>query len=643
MLEEWGISVLISAATRPWGENESWDGTLTVSNDMHQTISEALAAVQTAENAGQLTADARTNIERWLVEPQYQPYRDQLVALIDARHFVKLDQLFWERIPFGTGGRRGPMSTIGSATINERTIAESAHGLARYVLQYRQDSSQTQQTPRAVVAFDTRHRSEEFARLTARVLAANGFHVDFFPQPRSTPELSFAVRQLQCDTGVMISASHNPPSDNGFKAYWSTGGQVLPPHDAGIIACVDNATDIPLVDFDLAVAENQIALAGESIDAAYVAAVCNLSLSPCREITALYTPLHGVGETSVFRVVQAAGFDGVAIFEPQRAHDGSFPNVPDQLPNPERFAVFGPAIEYARQIEVDLILASDPDADRMAVAVRDELGEFVCLTGNQLGSLLTDYVLRQRTAAESLSPDNYIIETLVTTPLIADIGHYYGVQVIRDVLVGFKYIAGEIDARRADHFVFAAEESIGFMAGNYSHDKDAAIGALYVLELAAELKRQKQTLLDRLNELYDRHGFFLEETVSKMCPGPMGQAQIQQLMSVLRSRPPSVLAGCVWESVRDFQQHEVRSLPSNNVVEQLPSPSGDLLIFSGQSNECRITLAMRPSGTEPKIKFYYFINRTTDPSIAFARERAMTCLNDIRAALDHWMQEVIKA
>lgn len=614
-----------------------------MSNDEHQTVTNAVTAVHAAVQDGQLTGEAGKNIERWLVEAQYKPYRTQVIDLINACNFAELDRLFWERIPFGTGGRRGPMSSIGSATINERTIAESAHGLATYVLKYREQSSRALTTPRAVVAFDTRHRSAEFARLTARVLAANGFHVDFFSQPRSTPELSFAVQYLQCDTGVMISASHNPPSDNGFKAYWSTGGQVLPPHDAGIIACVDSATEIPLIDFDQAVAEDRITLAGESIDAAYTAAVCDLGLSQCREISALYTPLHGVGETSVYRVVKEAGFDKVSIFEPQRAQDGSFPNVPDQLPNPERFAVFGPAIEHAKQINVDLILASDPDADRMAVAVRNKVGEFVCLTGNQLGSLLTDYVLRQRTAKGTLSPEHYIIETLVTTPLIADIGRFYKVQVVRDVLVGFKYIAGEIDARRADHFVFAAEESIGFMAGNYSHDKDAAIGALYVLELAAELKRHGQTLLDRLNELYERHGFFLEETVSKMCPGPTGQAQIQKIMSALRTKPPSVLGGCVWESVRDFRQHEVRSLPSNNVVEQIASPSGDLLILSGQASECRITLAMRPSGTEPKIKFYYFINSSTVPSIAIARDRAAACLNDIRAALDQWMQEVIEA
>lgn len=613
-----------------------------MSNDNSQQVTKALASVQAAESAGQLTNAAKRNIERWLTEPQYEPYLAQLLDLVKSSNFAELNQLFWERIPFGTGGRRGPMSIIGSATINERTIAESAQGLATYVLRHCEQRS-LQTAPQAVIAFDSRHRSEEFAKLTARVLVANGFRVAYFPQPRSTPELSFAVRHLRCDTGVMISASHNPPSDNGFKAYWSTGGQILPPHDAGIIECVDKATDIPLVDFDEALRDGRITIANDKLDAAYIDAVCSLSLSPLRSITALYTPLHGVGESSVYRMAKQAGFTGVSIFEPQRSQDGSFPNVPDQLPNPERSAVFKPAIEFAKGTEIELILASDPDADRMAVAVRDSSGEFVCLTGNQLGALLTDYVLRQRAALETLSSDNFIIETLVTTPLIAEIGRFYNVRVIRDVLVGFKYIAGEIDANGPPNFVFAAEESIGFMAGNYNRDKDAAIGALYALELAAELKQQNQTLLDRLNELYDRHGYFLEETISKMCPGPAGQAQIQQIMAAFRKQPPSVLGGCVWESVRDFRQHEVRSLPSNGVVEQLPSPSGDLLVFQGRRHDCRMTVAVRPSGTEPKIKFYYFVNTATQPSLANARERSAECLECVQSALGQWMQEVIES
>ena len=613
-----------------------------VSNDSERRVTQGIASVTEAVTVGRLTSEAGQNVARWLSEPQYASYRSPLLELVESDNVDELSRLFWERIPFGTGGRRGPMSDFGSATINDRTIAESAHGLAVYVLKCREPlpGSRAETEPRAVVAFDSRHRSLEFARRTASVLAAHGFRVEFFLQPRSTPELSFAVRYLRCDTGVMISASHNPPSDNGFKAYWSTGGQILPPHDAGIIECVDAATEIPSLEFDAAVASGRISFVGEAVDTAYVEAVCKLGLSPEREVTALYTPLHGVGETSVYRVVQQAGFDGVSIFEPQRSQDGSFPNVPDHLPNPERFAVFGPAIDEAKRLGVDLILASDPDADRMAVAVRDTTGEFVCLTGNQLGALLTDHVLGKRAAAGTITPDHYIIETLVTTPLIAAIGTTYAVQVIRDVLVGFKYIAGEIDARRADHFVFAAEESIGFMAGDYCRDKDAAVGALFALELAAELKRQGLTLLDRLNTLYSQYGYFLEETLSTMCPGPTGQARIQRIMAAFRRQPPSVLGGCVWESVRDFRQHEVRSLPSNRVVEQLPAPSGDLLIFRGRCRGCSVVVAMRPSGTEPKIKFYYFIHTDMQPSLGNARERAAETLAEVQTTLEQWMSEV---
>jgi len=610
-----------------------------VSNDLERRQKSAVEGVGAAVATGDLTASTAQNVSRWLTESQYSAFQPQLLSLVESGDFNELNRLFWERIPFGTGGRRGPMSEFGSATINDRTISESAHGLATYVLNWRRREGATTK-PRAVVAFDSRHRSEEFAKRTACVLAANGFHVDYFPQPRSTPELSFAVRHLACDTGVMISASHNPPSDNGFKAYWSTGGQVLPPHDAGIIECVDAATVIPSLNFEAAVAKGEITVVGEAIDAAYVDNVCRLSLSSERGITALYTPLHGVGETSVYRVVQQAGFSEVSIYEPQRSQDGSFPNVPDQLPNPERAAVFGPAIEQAKKTSVDLVLASDPDADRMAVAVRDRTGQFVCLTGNQLGALLTEYVLNRKQAAGLLSSDNFVVETLVTTPLMAAIAESYGVQVVQNVLVGFKHIAAEIDARDPGKFLFAAEESLGFMAGEYCRDKDAAVGALFVLEMAAELKRAGRTLLDHLEELYRRHGYYLEDTISTMCPGPTGQAKIRQIMVAFRTSPPAVVGGCVWEAVRDFQQHEVRSLPSNQCVERLESPCGDLLIFQGQSDDFHVSVAMRPSGTEPKIKFYYFIRTSPQSELAPSRQAAAKCLKDIQAALGQWMQEV---
>lgn len=613
-----------------------------MSNPHAMTVEQSFLMVEAAVNAGRLTREAAQNLSRWLTEAHYAEYRDRLIELIQREDFAELNRLFWERIPFGTGGRRGPMSDFGSATINDRTIAESAHGLAVYVKRWCEENHLLADglRPRAAVAFDSRHRSKDFARRTACVLAAHGFQVFFFPEPRATPELSFAVIAERCHTGVVISASHNPPSDNGFKAYWSTGGQVLPPHDAGIIQCVDAATEIPSADFDTAVKDGRITLLGENMDRAYVKAVCLQSLSPARDIRALYTPLHGVGESSVYRVVKELGFTGVSIFEPQRKLDGSFPEVPDHLPNPERPEVFGPAIAFAQQADVDLILASDPDADRMAVAVRDRSNQFVCLTGNQLSALLTDHVLRHRQANGTLSPEHFVIETLVTTPLVAAIAHHYGVKVVREVLVGFKHIALEIDRHGPDRFVFATEESIGFMAGNYCRDKDAAVGAIFALELAAELKQHGLTMLDRLNELHSRHGVHIEQSVSMMSPGPTGQARIGRIMQTLRSSPPSHCGPAHWQRVRDYQRHEVRSLPQNEKGADLLNPSGNLLIFEGVANDCEVTLAARPSGTEPKIKFYAFVRIDASLDLTTANQRATACSTAVMNSMLGWVNHI---
>jgi phosphoglucomutase len=614
----------------------------------------ALRAIMAAVADGQLTTKAGQNLSRWLTEACFGEYRNRLIELIEREAFAELNGLFWERIPFGTGGRRGPMSDFGSATINARTIAESASGLATYVQRVAERDAATGSTPNvlfAVIARDTRHRSLEFARLTASVLAAAGFHVYFFPEPRATPELSFAVRFLKCDAGVMISASHNPPSDNGFKAYWNTGGQVLPPHDAGIIACVDACDEIPLVDFDEAVSKGLITLLSSiadardtdapNVDQAYIDAVCTHGLSSEREIRALYTPMHGVGESSIYQVVRQAGFRGVDLYEPQRSQEGSFPNVPDHLPNPERPQALQPAIEFARQNGQVLVLASDPDADRLAVAVRTDSGEFRCLTGNQLGVLLADYVLGKRTAAGTLSPEHFVVETLVTTPMLDAIGRSYGVRVIRDLLVGFKYIAAAIDANGPDKFVFAMEESVGYLAGEYCRDKDACVAALFGLELASELQLQGQTLVDRLDELYERHGFYQEALFVQVCPGPQGSDDIARMMRALRERAPATLGSTVFETVRDYQRNEVRSLPSNTVCAQLPQPSGDLLVFEGQSGSCRVSLAGRPSGTEPKIKFYLFANSPADLALDEARPLTERCLAELQHELKKWLVSAV--
>lgn len=611
-----------------------------------ENLQQIPALIQSALVAERLSQESATNLKRWLYEPQFAEYQTSLQQMVLTDQFDELHRLFWEVIPFGTGGRRGVMGELGSATINSRTIAESAHGLAIYCR-----GIIGAEGGKAVVACDTRNRSDQFSRLAATTLAAHGFQVFFFESHRSTPELSFAVRRLNCDVGVMISASHNPPSDNGFKAYWSHGGQILSPHDAGIISEVVNAGVIPEIDFDAAVTAGKIVPMGEDdsrgIDAAYIAAVTELSCSSARDVSALFSPLHGVGETSVFAVLEAAGFSGVEIFEPHREPNGDFPNVDGQLPNPERTAVFRPLIDHAKTADrktteaktagANLLLASDPDADRLGVVVRNADGDYVPISGNQTGALITDYLLRKRAENGTLSADNYVVETLVTTPLIAAIARQYGVRIIDDLLVGFKYIGQTIDAEGPDNFVFGAEESLGFLAGSYARDKDAAVAALFLLELAAELKRDGKTLLDALEALWLQHGYFTEGQTSKICEGPDGREQIENLMQTFRDAPPTMLCGIPLAAVRDYHDHEIRSLPDNVGVDELPSPAGDLLFFDSVEVGRRYSIAVRPSGTEPKIKFYFFVQSDVGDSLTNCRQQADQLMTDLQTALTQWI------
>ncbi len=593
-----------------------------------------LASVKKAADKHQLTEGARANVERWLTQPQYAEYVPAICDLIESGDFGKVDALFWEVIAFGTGGRRGPMSDFGSATMNPRTIAESAHGLATYL-----KKSGIPQTGNAVVACDTRNRSPEFAKITARVLAAHGLKVYYFTEPRSTPELSFSVRHLKCDVGAMISASHNPPADNGFKAYWNTGGQVLPPHDKGIVDCVYDAGEIPMVDFDEAVKNERIVPIGSEIDNAYHDAVLAMSLSDQRELNAVYTPLHGVGETACYDILTKAGFKGVHILECQREQNGNFPNVDEHMPNPERTEVFREAIEKANELGSTVILASDPDADRLGVCVKNKQGDWTHLTGNQIGSLLVDYICRQRAKNGTLAPEHFVVETMVTTPLIGAIAESHGVKIIDNLLVGFKYIGEAMDAGGPDKFVFGAEESLGFLAGTYARDKDAGIASLYLCEAAAELQQDGKSLLDRLDELYAELGFFLEGQKSQVCTGSSGKAQIDALMQAFRTSPPTELGGIQLATVKDYGQHEVRSLPGNQKSEELPAPSGNLLFFTSVAGERSVRIAVRPSGTEPKIKFYMFVSsQVGDKPLSEVKEATKDVYAAVQNDLMHWIE-----
>jgi len=602
-------------------------------------IASAVARVDEAAAKGLISAGGVANLKVWLTKPAYARYRKRLVEMVAAGKFAELDGLFWEVIPFGTGGRRGRMADLGSATINARTIAESAHGMADYLKEVKGKPG-----GRAVIAHDTRNRSVEFARITATTFAAHGLSVFLFDGYRSTPALSFAVRHLGCDIGVMITASHNPPSDNGFKAYWTSGAQVLPPHDQGIIECVAKAEEIPTVDFDQALRDGSIKLVGEEVDRAFTAAVVGQSLSDARDIRAVYTPLHGVGETSLYRSVLEAGFRQVEIFEPQRKPDGNFTNVPKQLPNPELPTALEPAVAYAKQTGADLVLASDPDADRLGVAVRSADGSFVDLIGNQVAALLVDFVLRKREKTGPLSPDHFVTTTLVSTPLFGAIGRKHGVTVVDDLLVGFKYIAQTMDARGADKFVFGAEESLGYLAGTYCRDKDASIAALYVLELAAELKHEGKTLLDGLDQLYGTFGYYLEGQRSHASQGAQGKEQIDAIMQAFRTSPPQTLGKVRIERVRDYRDQVIRSVPGGQKTGQLNTTKGDLLFLDSAAGPIQFSIAARPSGTEPKIKFYFFA-RTAPPantSLGEIKTKTAAEMHDFQESLMAWVNGVLK-
>jgi phosphoglucomutase/phosphomannomutase len=601
---------------------------------------ELFTLIDTADAAGKLTADSPANLKSWLTRECVAQYRPRLEALIRAGEWSKLDEMFWTAIPFGTGGRRGPMGEMGPATINDRTIAESAHGMAVYLR-----STGCTTGGSAVIAHDTRNNSAHFARITACTFAAHGLKVFLFDSYRSTPALSFSVRHLGCNIGVMISASHNPPADNGFKAYWSNGGQVIPPHDKGIVSEVERAENIPTVDFATAVADGRIKIIGADVDREYVGRVAKLSESGNRTIRAIFTPLHGVGETNVYAVILAAGYSTVEIFEPQRTPDGNFPNVPKHAPNPENLEVFDPVIDWVKATNnpADLILASDPDADRLGVMVRNRSGGFTSLSGNQVGALITDYLFRKRKASGRFSPQDYVVETLVTTPLTKAVAAFHGARCFSELLVGFKYIAQTMEENGTDHFVFGTEESIGFLAGDFCRDKDASVAALYILELAGELKSEGRTLLDQLDQLYRECGYYCEGQKSIYCEGPTGKAKIDGLMQTLRDAPPAQFGAVRFTEAADYRTGRRISIPSGQNAGTIEKPRGDLLIYkSDESQPVRIQIAGRPSGTEPKIKFYFFCQSDLiSGDLEAARAAGDGAMKDVQKALGEWAQKML--
>jgi phosphoglucomutase/phosphomannomutase len=604
------------------------------------SVEQAIEQVRAAAAAGQLSEGAVDNISVWLSEDRYRDYRDAVLRHIAEQRWQQLDDAFWTIIPFGTGGRRGRMYPIGSNAINDRTIGESAQGLADYIVDYHREQGLTESLSCAI-AYDTRHRSREFAELCAGIMVAAGFRVYFLDDYRATPQLSFAVRFKQCSCGIMVTASHNPPSDNAVKVYWSTGGQVLPPHDKAIIERVMNTQEIRVTPFAEALADGRVEICTSEVDAAYLDAAIETRFEGPRELKALYSPLHGVGAAPTCGLLERDGFSEVEVYGPHAEPSGDFPNVPGHVSNPEIARVFEAPIEYAASQGFDLILATDPDADRVGAAApltRDAGATWKTLTGNQIGALLADYVLDAMRRRGSLTPDHYIVKTLVTTELTRRIADHYGVRCESNLLVGFKWIAGLIDRLGPEKFAFGTEESHGYLIGQYARDKDGPVACMLMCELAARLRGEGLTLHQQLDRLYRQHGYHAEHLINVQMEGSEGMALMKRLMSRFRSEPPRELGGLEVARVRDYLHG--RTTTADGSTRELEGPTGDLVMLdlAVEGNY----LAVRPSGTEPKVKFYLFtrLDPAESADLAAARRLLDERLEQLAGDLRRFASEV---
>jgi phosphoglucomutase/phosphomannomutase len=402
----------------------------------------------------------------------------------------------------------------------------------------------------------------------------------------------------------MVTASHNPPSDNAVKVYWSTGGQILPPHDKAIIDNVMTTDEIQVVEYEEALAAGKVTLCKDEVDAAFIGEVKAQRFDGPRDLKIIYSPLHGVGSTAAVPALKADGFTDVEVFGPHAEPDGNFPNVPGNVSNPENVEVFDAIIVRGKEAKADIILTTDPDCDRLGVAAPIANGgdEWATINGNQIGALLTDFILEQRSKAGSLSPDHYIIKTLVTTEMIRRIADSYNVKTEGDLQVGFKWIGGVMDDKGPGKFVFGTEESHGYLVGQYARDKDGAVACMLMCELAAKLKAEGQTLHEKLEALHWQHGYHAERLVSIYMEGASGMARMESLMNKLRNEPPQEVGGFAVAGVRDYQDQVVRRPDGSS--EPMVGPPGNLLIFDLAEDGNYV--AVRPSGTEPKVKLYMF-------------------------------------
>lgn len=545
----------------------------------------------------------KDRIAEWTAAPYDAATREEIRSLADAGKNDELEDRFYRTLEFGTGGLRGKLGA-GTNRMNSYVVARATQGLANYVIAHA-----TKPGPlRAAIAHDSRHRSREFAETAAGVLAANGILVHISPALRPTPYLSFAVRKLDCHTGIVVTASHNPKEYNGYKVYWDDGSQVIPPHDEGIIGEVNKVTSDDLVkriDFAEGVAKGLIKVMGPEMDDDYLNAILEQrydeNIIRAHQPRIVYTPLHGVGGTMAPRALKMWGFDDVLPEPEQMQPNGDFPTAAS--PNPEEGAALDRAIQLAKRENAELVLATDPDADRLGIAVNNR-GNFELMTGNQVSALLGDFILRnqqKRTPGVKLG----MATTVVTSPLVKKVADGLNAECPL-VLTGFKWIANVIRQWLAQpgspRFVYGTEESYGYLIGNHARDKDGIVAACAVAEMAAHAKAAGRNLIDELHELFKKYGVHFEWTKSVTLPGISGAQRIQEILNTIRRNPPQQIAG---RDVVKFTRLDTGEVFINGKkAASVDLPPSDVFLFDLKDGSRAI---VRPSGTEPKIKFYFFL------------------------------------
>ena len=550
------------------------------------------------ENVDVLT-QVKNKANTWLKGDFDEETKKQVKYLLDNDEKELIDA-FYKDLEFGTGGLRGIMG-VGTNRMNIYTVGMATQGLSNYLHKQFSDLSQI----KAVIAYDSRNNSQLFAEKAAKVLTANGIKVYLFDRLRPTPELSFTIRHLNCQAGIVITASHNPKEYNGYKVYWDDGGQIVPPHDKNIISEVQKISDISQVNFNGN--EDDIEILGNEIDDIYIDKVHTLSLNPevnrkQSDLKIVYSPLHGTGVELVPRVLEKFGFKNVIHVPEQDEVNGDFPTV--HSPNPEEHAAMKMALEKAEAEDADLVMATDPDSDRVGLAAKNNKGELEILNGNQAASLLINYLLSQWKEKGKLTDKEYIVKTIVTTELLADIAESYGVECY-NTLTGFKYIADKIKQFEGKKtFIGGGEESYGYLAGEFVRDKDAIISCALLAETAAYAKETGRSLYDQLIDIYLEHGLFKEKLISVVKKGKEGEEEIKKMMDRFRNNPPDSINGSDLMLIHDYYKQKTFDQLSQLRYE-IHLPKSNVLQFMLEDGT---KISMRPSGTEPKIKFYFSVN-----------------------------------